>query len=241
MEINFISVSADSNLSWMKNIRYHVSPTSNTVINSLINKYYLQKTNFSAFNLNSYHTVFFNTDTSINIIPLTKKFTAINGVVNSYPSTSGLDGSDIGDSINPSFTMLIYSYRWADCIIGCLYARHWIFKVYNDCSVEFVKSSGNALPPIVGIKKNGTYLKDVLVFPNPNSGQFEVEFDSDFIDNLSYKLTNTLGQEVLKGTYKSSLGINHLKINNSDLTNDIYILTIFNSKQELHKQKIIKQ
>ena len=95
----------------------------------------------------------------------------------------------------------------------------------------------------VGLKENPELVNysKFKVFPNPNSGQFEVEFASDFIDNLSYKLTNTLGQEVLKGTYKSSLGINHLKINNSDLTNDVYILTIFNSKQELHKQKIIKQ
>lgn len=95
----------------------------------------------------------------------------------------------------------------------------------------------------VGIKENASIInyQNFKVFPNPHNGQCNVEFASDMNENLTYKLVNVLGQVSKTGVYAATLGINTLKINTSELTTGIYILSIFNSNQELYKQKIIKE
>jgi len=86
--------------------------------------------------------------------------------------------------------------------------------------------------------KNGFSIK---IFPNPHSTQFNVGFDSDFDGNLSYKVTNIFGQEVLKGIHKANFGKNVLKVPSTDISNGVYIFIIFNGSNQVFTQKLIKE
>lgn len=82
---------------------------------------------------------------------------------------------------------------------------------------------------------------NITIFPNPNNGIFEIEFISRSNNNLSYKLSNFMGQEILYDSIKAISGSNHFKIDISEVPIGIYILNIFDNNQAVHKQKIIKQ
>lgn len=235
-DLNFVTVEADSNLTWMKNIRNNVSPTTNTTANNLINQFYLQKINYYAWKNSAYHSIFFKTDSNINVLPLTQKFKAISGVYYSNPNTSGLDGPDILDSITPNFTYLYYGYKWSDCTIGCFYARWWTFKVYNDCSVEYVTSAGDPLPPNVGIKEYNNIFNQVKIYPNPARDILNLEFKGLDVSKIKLKIINTLGQIV---DSISSVNEEH-KIDFNTFLSGIYVVTIYNDFEQ-KSYKIIKE
>jgi hypothetical protein len=141
------------------------------------------------------------------------------------------------DNLTPSScTMTTFYYKIPSLNVYMPYEPGYIRSAF---SVYTYDSTGT-----VGVKDYGHDLVNYSrfkVFPNPNKGSFIAEFNADFTEILTFKITNMLGQVVHQGEYRAIMGINQLKINSYELTNGIYIFSIFNGTQELHKQKIIKQ
>jgi hypothetical protein len=212
-----IYVAGDSNLVWLKNIRYNITPCGNPIVDKAISKYGLQKVSFSAPSYWNIHNVVFSKNNgNLNIGKLATIFSAIPAY--SGPNANYIDGTQIWDSLATNCIMLVYSYGWGDCWNGCLNRRYWKFKVYDDCNVEFVSSFGEPVPLDVALKANEIAFGDFRVFPNPTQDKLYIEFENYDVDKII--VSNTLGQDLfqlLKPESKEEIDV-------SQLSPGIYIL-----------------
>lgn len=193
--INLFAVAADSNLFWMQQLKNGVFPTGNSTIDSLSNLYNLYVYNYLNFNgLFSYDVVYFQSDSNYNVLVLSTLYQSIPGVVYTEPGGWGGDGNNITSTINTDHVELIYSIGWGDCPSGCISRRFFKFKVYYDCSVEFVNSYGSILPFFAGIEQNESV--SMQISPNP----FDNVLDFKGLNvNSDYILFNSVGQEIVRG------------------------------------------
>jgi hypothetical protein len=159
---------------------------------------------------------------------MTKIFKGISGVYYSDPYSIGGDGNNITDSIYPDHIEIIYSIGWGDCPAGCTERRFWKFKVYWNCSVEFVSSYGNRLP-ITGVNEIDNSI--IKIYPNPFDDYINIDNKNSI---FNYTITDLLGQEIKSGS--SSTKIEDLK----NLQNGIYILQI-NCDNKVWTRKILKR
>lgn len=77
---------------------------------------------------------------------LADAFEEIPGVRYASPNQRGGDGNDIVVRTGPSFLELDFSVGYGDCPAGCLYRRHWVFRVDGPGRARFVGSYGDPPP-----------------------------------------------------------------------------------------------
>ncbi|KAA9331759.1 T9SS type A sorting domain-containing protein [Adhaeribacter soli] len=84
---------------------------------------------------------------------------------------------------------------------------------------------------------SGTDFKegDFLVYPNPGTGIFKIE--SQVKGNISFKVMNALGKEILKQEMTS---LNKLTLDFTNQPKGIYLLQISNEKQQIVKKLVLK-
>jgi len=87
----------------------------------------------------------------------------------------------------------------------------------------------------VSIKEFNT--KNYSLSPNPTSGKFTIEFDSEEINNLS--ITNTVGQEILSKTI-NSIGKIEEEISLEGYDKGIYFITLTNKKESQTSKLILE-
>jgi len=145
--LNTFYISSDTNKLWVKNLRHKILPCGNTDIDYLINRYYLKVTNFSPSLNSPFAFISFESDTNYHIQRLVEKFNTLYAQgIGAYSSHGPMaDYYHITDSVGSNFIELTYSLGWGLCMIPCSYFRHWVFRVYDDCSVEYRGSYGEAL------------------------------------------------------------------------------------------------
>jgi len=188
-----IIVAADSNLAWMHQLHNNIIPTGEPSVDSLINNYHLNLTDYFAWIFFPYHIVVFQSDSNYNIVALSHQFETILGVFYSEPDGYAGDGNNITDSVNSNFVELIYSYGWGDCPAGCGERRFWKFHVYYDCSVEYLGSYGS---PLVITSIPEIISDTIKVHPNPFKEKLLIENTHSAYE---YQLSNILGQVVRSG------------------------------------------
>ncbi|UKN02001.1 T9SS type A sorting domain-containing protein [Paracrocinitomix mangrovi] len=165
-----IIVKADSSLAWMDSLSIGSIPTGDNYIDSLISTHYLNLTNFNSY---SYYAIF-ESDSSYNMSALADAFMQAPMVYlaqgDSYPWP---DPVDIQDTIYPDYVQLTYSIGF-NCFMGsCNYHRYWIFKVYYDCSVEFVESYNTS--PWTGMTITENSMDNIQIYPNPVKEEFAIQ------------------------------------------------------------------
>ncbi len=153
IELNSIYISADSNLSWMQQLRLGNIPTGNSSIDSLISAYHfftIEK--YSDWDgILNYHTVTLESDSNYNMRALAEIFEAHPDIIIAEPATTVGDGDHIENGYLHSLfppndhIQLIFVAGWNDCYSGCVDQRRWRFNIYFNCSVEYVGSTGSAL------------------------------------------------------------------------------------------------
>lgn len=102
----------------------------------------------------------------------------------------------------------------------------------NACGVD--SSESTVTVTAVGIN-NTVNAKNVMVYPNPNSGKFDVDFQLSMNDNVSLKVVNMNGQVV----YSNDLGntsSEKLSIDISDLAAGVYTLKIEGTNTQITKR-----
>jgi len=228
-DLNYILISADRSLIWMRSLSYGLLYTGNKTVDGLIEKYYLKFYGYNYQKWDPYYDVaILKSDSLLNITPLTNIFNQLPGVEYSYPFWILGSGSDIKDSIFDDHIEIIFKIGWGDCPSGCIYNRFWKFNVYWDCSVEFVTSYGSKLPvtSVDEVRPN-----PMIIYPNPFSEKLIITGpDTEF----NYTITNKLGQIIRSGRTRKEIEGMDL------LPSDVYILKIDND--DLHSiHKIIKQ
>jgi hypothetical protein len=193
-DLNTVTFRADTGLTWVKNIKNNISPSGYASVDYLIAKYSLKKFNYTNF-LQGTCLLTLKTDTNCNILELAKRFDTIPVIWSANQAALYIDGNWMVDSLAQSYTQLIYSYGWDDCFNGCMQRRFWRFRIYNDCSVEYVNSFGSTLP-LVGIVENKLESNKVKVVPNPFSDKISLIFEDENVRNPAVTLFNTLGQRI---------------------------------------------
>lgn len=212
-DLNGLFINADSNLIWMKNLRNNVIPTGNTDVDVLLSKYYLQKVSYWNWAGNQLeHMVTFKTDTNCNIDGLAGKFDALPGCSGGGQNWLAFDGNDITDSIAPAFTQLVYSFGWGDCQSGCIFKHYWKFRVYNDCSVQFIGNWGSSVKGFfVGLSEKNNSLEHLFVYPNPVKSTLFINYQNLFNKSTQLSIYNAIGQLVLETPFKNELDLSSLK------------------------------
>lgn len=229
--MNKISVVADSSINWMQQLKNGIIPTGNQSIDTLMSTYYLSIDNYKTYSgLFNWHEVIFKSDSNYNILPMTLLFDTITGVnYSERPNTIG-DGNNITSEILNNYVELIYSYGWEDCLSGCVFKRYWKFNVDFNCNVEYVGSYGSSL--LITNKHNFFQDTSISFFPNPFKERIMITGTSE---PYTYKITNLIGQELIKGKSTDN------RIENlGNLISGTYILSVQTTNQSV-TFKIIKE
>ncbi|MEP6793660.1 MAG: T9SS type A sorting domain-containing protein [Saprospiraceae bacterium] len=232
MSLDQFLVAADSNLLWMKNLHQGIIPTGYHPLDSLIEIYDLSIDEYDPeYNWFFYHVVYFKSSRNYNIPALADLFDALPEVHFAEPTYGCCDGNTIHE---PFFEDelegigLVYFVGWGDCPAGCTGGRSWYFRIYDDCTVDFIQSFGQPLP-YTRTEENPKV--SVKIWPNPFNDFIEVD---GIQESFQYSILNSYGQQLIKGKF-SGKGIMHLDIMNPG----IYLLTI--QSNHLHYTfKIIK-
>jgi PKD repeat protein len=146
------------------------------------------------------------------------KFTAVAAAGTSYAWNFG-DGFTSGDK-NPTHT-----YAAAGTYNLSLVA-------VNACGTDSMKTTITVTA--VGIN-NTVNAKNVMVYPNPNNGQFNVDFQLDLRDNVTVKIVNLNGQTV----YSNNIGntsAENLSIDLSELAAGVYKLKVEGVNTQITKK-----
>ncbi len=228
-----INIYADSNLSWMQAYMANALVTGDAQVDSLMQDYSLDSIavyRFSSHNVALW--LFF--EQNRNLFALGNKFEQLNGVVQATPHIyRGGNGGNITDTTYSGFTEITYQYGWVDCIIECWYHRYWVFRVYPDCSVEYIGSYGDVLPPDIGLRENDVL--GISIYPNPFTDQLVIEHAED--DHLEYQLYAVSGQPVARGSLGEDPTI-HLP---TELPPGLYILQLKDTESgQIHNFQLIK-
>jgi hypothetical protein len=224
-----IEVFADSTLPWMQNLKNNQIPTGNQTVDSLISKYSLTLSKYNVkYHWFSYHEVTFTSDSALNTIGLAMAFDTINGVNFSEYTGSIYNVNNIQDSIHSTFIELDFSHGWGDCWADCIYRRYWKFKVYNDCSVEYVGSYG---PPLT-ISTEEYFINQINIYPNPFENEIRL---LGLSESVAFEITDLSGKIISKGKTNDS-------IKNLDfLESGIYFLQLRTKNGAIKSFKIQKK
>jgi PKD repeat protein len=102
----------------------------------------------------------------------------------------------------------------------------------NACGTDSMKTTITVTA--VGIN-NTVNAKNVMVYPNPNNGQFNVDFQLDLRDNVTVKIVNLNGQTV----YSNNIGntsAENLSIDLSELAAGVYTLKVEGVNTQITKK-----
>lgn len=86
-----------------------------------------------------------------------------------------------------------------------------------------------------GFKPSQT-IDELTLFPNPNSGQFTVEFNTSQRGKYTVTITNQIGQLVLSETKPAEIGVNQWIFSSDKFLNGIYVLQIATPEGAIYKK-----
>jgi hypothetical protein len=96
------------------------------------------------------------------------------------------------------------------------------------------------IPINAGIRQKEIYAERFMVYPNPNSGQFRLEFNANGSQAGEVKVFDLLGNLVKRNDYHFSRGENSKVIFADDLCNGVYLVQLKFGNSVL-QQKVIVQ
>ena len=230
--LNSLIVVADSNLFWMRNLRYNISPAGENLIDKMMVEYALEVVFYSGLLQPS--MVVFKTNINSNLAPLAKKVKTLLGVKAAEAEFLYGDGNDITGFIGNKYTELVYSYGWQQCPTGCELRRYWKFRVFSDCSVQYLGSYGSVLEPslLLSVSKDERSFDEVKIYTNPVKNKIYIDCSLSKFKESALIITDKNGKTV----YSLSTLVGRQEIDLILLSRGEYQLTLMDKK----KQKIYK-
>ncbi len=172
-----IMVFVDTSYAWTDAWQNLVTVTGNPQMDSLTAKYDLEVIEF--YNFSFGNMALLATDSLWNVYALTDSLEMIPGVEYGEPNQMIGGAGRIIYTKTENFRYYTFWFQWNDCFDGCDNAHAWHFKVYEDCTVEFLGTEDwgvfGILPLpaptdcnlITGTTIIGTEEKDYTLYPNP--------------------------------------------------------------------------
>jgi hypothetical protein len=119
-------------------------PSGNATFDALLTKYGIDSVR-GPFISPSGNYLFARTEVPHNMIQIAKELEAFRFIYNADPEGSIGDGDRIKLNTFDCFavpcpTEIDFSIGRGDCPAGCTERRHWVFHVFDDCTVQFVRS-----------------------------------------------------------------------------------------------------
>lgn len=228
-----LSLFADTNLTWVQGLKGGNVISGDSTVDSYLMRYNLDSS-FSNFELSTVNGIIeFYFSHNQNLFSLGTFFESLSGVIQSTPYLYlGGNGLNITDTTYSGFMEITYKYGWVDCIIDCWYNRYWVFRVYPDCSVEYVRSYGDKLPANIGLQKIAK--ASVSIFPNPFTDHLFIENLEG--DNFQFQLYDISGQPMVSGVLEES---REVKLP-SQLPRGYYVLRLIDGSGQLMNFKLVK-
>lgn len=200
------NIAIDKTVPWLADVKAGIFPTRNDSVNKMMVRYGLYKYSFSEPAGDPYAYVYFRSDSSCNVQGLDSEWNKIYPM-EVYASVYGEGSEIIVDTICSSYVQLSYRYSCGDCPSGCTVNRYWQFKVYNDCSVEYLGSKGSKVEGMdcIVVAVQPVEKPIVSVYPNPFSDELIIK---GLEREATYVITNIVGQECLSGILNVRAEIN---------------------------------
>ena len=158
--------------------------------------------------------------------------------------TSSVTGGDLTltNTSGEGLSATTYSWSFGDGIISNdknpshTYAAAGSYVVSliatNTCGSDTLNQTINVTA--VGLN-NTINAKNVIVYPNPNNGQFKIDFKLNLKDNVTLKIVNLSGQIVYQNNLGSTLSEN-LSIDLSELASGVYTLRVEGVNTQITKK-----
>ncbi|MEZ5199653.1 MAG: T9SS type A sorting domain-containing protein [Bacteroidales bacterium] len=237
-----LMVSVDTNYEWTQAWQNLEPLTGNPLIDTIIARYALEVTEF--YNWSFASVALLATDSLWNIYALIDSLEMAEGV--NYADPNYIIGTAGKIEYQKTGTDRYYDfwYQWNDCFDGCDNARAWKFKVYEDCSVEYLGSEDwwvfdyQPLPSPVYCNLFSGSEKNVPepmfnVFPNPVFDRLKIEAENT--GTTVYSLTDLAGRRVRTGSFTG-----HTLIDISNLPSGCYLLQLDEGNGHYYR-KVLKQ
>ncbi len=243
VDLRRFEIYLDTSFAWCRNLLAgEVKNTGNYYIDSLANLYDFSLDFASYFpewvpNFDALARIktgkYVNTDFMAEVM-LTQM-----GVHFANPYTFGGDGNQIYFAREDSFSRLTFRRGWEDCPSGCLFQRDWVFKIYDDCRVEFSSSYGD--DPASSPVSVPEFAEATKVYPNPASDRVFVKSQNLRGDVAEIQLTDLSGKicaeaefDVFNSNLNGQIAVGHLPAG-------LYFLTLKNDNQSFTKKVIINK
>lgn len=114
-------------------------------------------------------------------------------------------------------------------------------KQGNNLFLDDIELSDNPNPtPITSISKD--FNRNLNIYPNPNSGEFQIEFFSQNKENLSIEIMDLLGKKFILNPQNIQDGQNIISVNSSEygIQSGVYIIRLSDGQQEIIRKVIIE-
>lgn len=84
-------------------------------------------------------------------------------------------------------------------------------------------------------------MKSLLAYPNPTSGNTTIEFAMGYNTEVTFTVTNLLGEVVNKQVIAAPRGLNKINLDASNMSNGVYLYTITDGKNTISKKLIVNK
>ena len=126
-------------------------------------------------------------------------------------------------------------------VLGETFVDYSVLGGNYNTSIGFLYASDTS--GVVGIDENQLNSQNIKIFPNPNSGKFNIEMKTTEPQDIELKLFNSAGQQIYReyfGTVSPTLsgqaGTFQKTIDISNFANGIYTVQLITEKGTVNKQ-----
>ncbi len=137
-----IIVGVDPAHQWVRSWFAGEQMTGYAPIDDLLSEYSLSVVDHD----NSLSIVTLAAENPLNIERLSRLFMQVDGVTYAEQEWVFGDGNNIEIRSFDDYVELTFSIGYEECPAMCLYHHYWQFKVWSDCSVDYLGSYGDGLP-----------------------------------------------------------------------------------------------
>ena len=114
-------------------------PTGDARFDQLIQQYQIDSVK-EAYSYPSFNWLYVTTSTDLNLLPVADQLEQLPYIyVAEYGGFPIGDGNNIYWTESNGVTELDFRIAWGDCPAGCIYRKHWVFEVDQNCNATFVK------------------------------------------------------------------------------------------------------